>query len=105
MSALSDRHNFAPGQACNESTERQHGWHPIREFWESTDDEMGPEKTEDALLELRACAEQKKFDILLVPRFVCIGRVPEESFYAAAFFERMGIEVWDTIEGRIVSVF
>ena len=83
----------------------QHGWHPIREFWESTDDEMGPEKTEDALLELRACAEQKKFDILLVPRFVCIGRVPEESFYAAAFFERMGIEVWDTIEGRIVSVF
>lgn len=45
----------------------QHGWHPIREFWESTDDEMGPEKTEDALLELRACAEQKKFDILLVP--------------------------------------
>jgi len=67
----------------------QHGWHPIREFWESTDDEMGPEKTEDALLELRTGAEQKKFDILLVPRFACIGRIPEESFYAAAF-----LNVW-----------
>lgn len=81
----------------------QHGWHLIREFWESADDEMGPEKTEDALVELRAGAEQKKFDVLLVLRFACIGRIPIESFYAAAFLERMGIEVWDTIEGRIMS--
>lgn len=75
---------------------------PIREFWEKSDDEMGPEKTDDALLELRAGAEQKKFNILLVSRFACIGRLPEESFYAAAFFERMGVEVLDTIEGRIL---
>ncbi len=81
----------------------EHGWHPIREFWERADDEMGPEKTEDALLELRAGAEQKKFDILLVSQFARIGRLPEESFYAAAFFERIGVEVWDTIEGRILS--
>ena len=82
---------------------KQHGWYPVREFWEKVDDEMGPEKTEDALLELRAYAEQKKFDVLLVPQFACIGRVPVESFYAAAFFECMGIEVWDAIEGRIIN--
>ena len=82
---------------------KQHGWYPVREFWVEVDDEMGPEKTEDALLEIRAYAEQKKFDVLLVPQFACIGRIPVESFYAAAFFERMGIEVWDVIEGRIIN--
>ena len=82
---------------------KQHGWYPVRELWEEVDDGIGPEKTEDALLELRAYAEQKKFDVLLVPQFACIGRVPVESFYAAAFFERMGIEVWAAIEGRIIN--
>ena len=72
-------------------------------YLEANDPDSRPEKTEDALLELRAYAEQKKFDVLLVPQFACIGRVPVESFYAAAFFERMGIEVWDAIEGRIIN--
>lgn len=82
---------------------KQHGWYLVREFWEKVDDEMGPEKTDDALLEIRADAEQKKFDVLLVPHFSCIGRVSVERFYAAAFFECMGIEVWDAIEGRIIN--
>lgn len=82
---------------------QQQGWLPIREFWEKVDDEIGPAKVDDALLELQTGAKQGKFDILLVSRFSHIGRLPAESFYAAAFFEQMGVEVWDTIEGHIIS--
>ena len=80
---------------------RQKGWLPIREFWEKVDDETGPAKNDDALVELRAGAEQGRFDILLVSEFVRIGRVPLECSFAAAFFERSGVEVGDTVTGHI----
>ncbi len=80
---------------------RQKGWLPIREFWEKVDDETGPAKNDDALVELRAGAEQGRFDILLVSEFARIGRVPLECSFAAAFFERSGVEVWDTVTGHI----
>lgn len=80
---------------------KQKGWLPIREFWEKVDDETGPAKNDDALVELRAGAEQGRFDILLVSEFARIGRVPLECSFAAAFFERSGVEVWDTVTGHI----
>lgn len=80
---------------------KQNGWLPIREFWEEIDDGTGPIKENDALIELRAGTEQRKFDILLVSEFARIGRVPLECSFAAAFFERIGIEVWDTVDGHI----
>ncbi len=79
----------------------QKGWLPIREFWEKVDDETGPIKEGDALIELRAGTEQGKFDILLVSEFACIGRVPLECSFAGAYFERSGVEVWDTVNGHI----
>ena len=80
---------------------KQNGWLPIREFWEEIDDGFGPIKENDALIELRTGTEQRKFDILLVSEFARIGRVPLECSFAAAFFERSGIEVWDTVDGHI----
>ena len=80
---------------------KQKGWLPIRGFWEKVDDETGPAKNDDALLELRAGAEQGKFDVLLVSEFARIGRVPLECSVAAAFFEHSGVEVWDTATGHI----
>lgn len=64
-------------------------------------DETGYAKNDDALLELRTGAEQGGFDILFVSKFACIGRVPLECSFAAAFFERSGVEVWDTATGHI----
>ena len=80
---------------------KQKGWLLIREFWEKVDDETGPIKENDALVELRAGTEERKFDILLVSEFSHIGRVPLECSFAAAFFEHNGIEVWDTANGHI----
>ena len=57
--------------------------------------------SDDALVALRAGAEQGRFDILLVSEFARIGRVPLECSFAAAFFERSGVEVWDTVTGHI----
>lgn len=76
-------------------------WLPIREFWENVDNGDSSEKTDDALLELRAGAEQGKYDVLLVSEFARIGRVPLECSFAAAFFECAGVEVWDTVEGHM----
>ncbi len=61
----------------------------------------GPIKEDDALIELRAGTEQGEFDILLVSEFARIGRVPLECSFAGAFFERSGVEVWDTVNGHI----
>jgi hypothetical protein len=76
-------------------------WFPIRESWEKVGDETGYAKNDDALLDLRTGAEQGGFDILFVSKFACIGRVPLECSFAAAFFERSGVEVWDTATGHI----
>ena len=49
----------------------------------------------------RSREEQGRFDILLVSEFARTGRVPLECSFAAAFFERSGVEVWDTVTGHI----
>lgn len=74
---------------------REHGWFLLREFWqgEAPNDDVALE-TDDALLELRAGAEQKAFDIVLVSDLKRLGRTPYESPFAAAFFEKTGVEVW-----------
>ena len=84
--------------ACLQFAQEQ-GWLPIREFWCSEED--GHPINEDPLLELRACAEQAQFQILLVSEFDRIGRVPVECSAAAAFFERHGVEVWTAADGHM----
>ena len=83
--------------ACLQFAQEQ-GWTPIREFWCSEED--GRPMDEDPLLELRAGAEKAKFQILLVSEFDRIGRVPLECSAAAAFFVRLGVEVWTVTGGH-----
>ena len=85
---------------CHEFV-KAHGWNLLREFWQSqADNDDVALFTDDAILELRAGAEQKQFDILLVHRFKHIGRTAFESPFAACFFDKTGIEVWAVQEGR-----
>lgn len=80
---------------------KAHGWNLFREFWQpQADNDDVALHTDDAILELRAGAEQKRFDILLVHRFDRIGRTAFESPFAACFFDKAGIGVWAVQEGR-----
>lgn len=86
--------------ACLQFAEK-HDWIPIREFWGKVDHEDEAINYNDALMELRAGAIAKKYDILLVSEFDRLGRIPQESYFAAAFFERHGVEVWGVSSGHI----
>ena len=79
----------------------EHDWIPIREFWAKEDDESESINFSEPLIELRAGAETKKYDILLVADFDRLGRIPQESIYAAIFFEQHRIEVWESVNGHI----
>ena len=54
----------------------------------------------DVILEIRAMAEQKEFDVLLV--FMCdrLGRREDETPFLVQWFIEQGIEVWSTREGQ-----
>ena len=79
----------------------KHDWIPIREFWGKVDGEDEAINYNDALMELRAGAIAKKYDILLVSEFDKLGRIPQESIYAATFFEQHGVEVWESVSEHI----
>lgn len=86
--------------ACLQFAERQ-GWIPVREFWEKEDCASEVENSADSLMELRAGAEKKAFDIILVSEFDRLGRIPIECSFAASFFEHHGVEVWSVDQGHI----
>ena len=54
----------------------------------------------DAILEIRALAEKKKFDVLLVFMFDRLGRREDETPFLVQWFIEHGIEVWSTREGQ-----
>ncbi len=54
----------------------------------------------DAIQEIRALAEKKKFDILLVFMFDRLGRREDETPFLVQWFIEHGIEVWSTREGQ-----
>ena len=54
----------------------------------------------DAIIEIRAAATQKKFDILLVYMFDRLGRKEDETPFIVQWFVDNGIEVWSTQEGQ-----
>ncbi len=78
-----------------------HGWSVLREYWSKKDCPNESQNMDDPLVELCAEAKKRKFDILLVAEFNKMGRVPMECSYAAAFFERHNVEVWETESGHI----
>ena len=54
----------------------------------------------DAILDIRALAEKKKFDVLLVFMFDRLGRREDETPFLVEWFIDHGIEVWSTREGQ-----
>ena len=54
----------------------------------------------DAILEIRAMAERKEFDVLLVFMFDRLGRREDETPFLVQWFIEHGIEVWSTREGQ-----
>lgn len=54
----------------------------------------------DAIQEIRALAEKKKFDVLLVFMFDRLGRREDETPFLVQWFIEHGIEVWSTREGQ-----
>ena len=54
----------------------------------------------DAILEIRALAEKKKFEVLLVFMFDRLGRREDETPFLVEWFVEHGIEVWSTREGQ-----
>ena len=53
----------------------------------------------DAILDIRALAEKKKSDVLLVFMFDRLGRREDETPFLVEWFIDHGIEVWSTREG------
>ena len=54
----------------------------------------------DEIQEIRALAEKKKFDVLLVFMFDRLGRREDETPFLVQWFIEHGIEVWSTREGQ-----
>ena len=54
----------------------------------------------DAILDIRALAEKKKFNVLLVFMFDRLGRREDETPFLVEWFIDHGIEVWSTREGQ-----
>lgn len=54
----------------------------------------------DAIIEIRALAEKKQFDVLLVFMFDRLGRREDETPFLVQWFIEHGIEVWSTREGQ-----
>ncbi len=54
----------------------------------------------DAIIEIRAMAEKKMFDVLLVFMFDRLGRLEDETPLVVQWFVEHGIEVWSTREGQ-----
>ncbi len=54
----------------------------------------------DAILDIRALAEKKKFDVLLVFMFDRLGRIENETPFILEWFTEHNIEVWSVNEGQ-----
>ncbi len=55
----------------------------------------------DKLLEIKAMAERKQFDVLLVFMADRLGRREDETPFLIRWFVQQGIEVWSTREGQL----
>ena len=96
-------HDDIPMQriACQEYAQTHPDWQIMNEVYEkgvsgfktSADDR-------DALIDLRAAARAKKFDVLLVFMKDRIGRKEDETPFVVKWFIDQGIEIWSAKEGQ-----
>ena len=86
--------------ACHEFANRNH-WRITNEFYEKgiSGFKVSASKR-DSIQDLKAAAEKKEFDILLVYMFDRIGRIDDETPFVVEWFVQHGIEVWSVKEGE-----
>lgn len=88
-------------QACREFAECQNGWVIKKEFLEKgVSGFKVSAENRDAIQELKAAAERKEFDVLLIFMFDRLGRKQDETPFIVEWFNKMGVEVWSTKEGQ-----
>ena len=77
------------------------GWKIVKEFSEKGVSGFKTSISErDAIQDIRAEAEKKTFDVLLVFMFDRLGRREDEVPFLVEWFVSHGIEVWSTREGQ-----
>ena len=87
-------------KACHVFAEKM-GWSICKEFLEKGVSGFKISANDrDAIQDLRAAAEKKEFDILLVFMFDRLGRIPNETPFVLEWFVKNGIQVWSTKEGQ-----
>lgn len=98
-----DRQDDIPMQRreCMDFIQRQPDWEFMDERLEKgvSGFKVSAEKR-DAIIEIRAMAERKEFDVLLVFMFDRLGRRDDETPFLVEWFINHGIEVWSTREGQ-----
>ena len=84
--------------SCREFAERN-GWTILKEFQEKGVSGFKVSASDrDAIQDLKAAAEKKEFDVLLVFMFDRIGRIDDETPFVVEWFIKHGIEVWSVNE-------
>ena len=98
----SDEENDIPMQrtACHEFSDRNK-WTITNEYYEKgvSGFKVSANKR-DSIQDLKAAAEKKEFDVLLVYMFDRIGRIDDETPLVVEWFVQHGIEVWSVKEGE-----
>jgi Site-specific recombinases, DNA invertase Pin homologs len=87
--------------ACHEFIARQPNWVLVEEYSEKgvSGYKLSASKR-DVLQQVRADAEKKKFDVLLVFMFDRLGRREDETPFIVEWFHKKGIQVWSVKEGQ-----
>lgn len=86
--------------SCREFAEHN-GWTILKEFQEKgVSGFKVSARNRDAIQDLKAAAEKKEFDVLLVFMFDRIGRIDDETPFVVEWFIKHGIEVWSVNEGE-----
>lgn len=79
----------------------QKGWFIKKEFYEfGVSGYKVPATKRDKIQELKACAERKEFDVLLVFMYDRLGRRDDETPFVFKWFYDNGIEIWSVKEGQ-----
>ena len=87
-------------QACRTFAEKM-GWTICKEFLEKGISGFKVSANDrDAIQDLKAAAEKKEFDILLVFMFDRLGRIENETPFVLEWFVKSGIQVWSAKEGQ-----
>ena len=96
-------HDDSPMQrkACREYIPTHPDWEIVKEVVEKgVSGYKVSTNARDAIVEIKAMAMAKQFDVLLVFMFDRLGRREDETPFVVQWFVTQGVEVWSTREGE-----